>query len=296
MRLKTIGVVGAGTAGKSIIRSLAGSGMDVVFCEIDEQKVEDALREISESLDQEIARWGVTANEKRLILSRVKGTTDMRDMAGAQVVIEVTPGDIEEKQLLFESMDNLFPPDTVLVSNSATLCISDVAKRAAHPDRIVGMHFCLPVPRRPIVEIVQGQDTSERSMETVRLLAKILKKTVLEVFEMPGLVTTRIMIPYINEAIHIVMEGLADPEQVDEAIRLGFSLPIGPLAMADQIGLDILLEDMGRLYKAFGTLKYHPCPLLWRMVREGHLGVKTRRGFFLYDENGNRTGCPSPTF
>ena len=293
MRLKKIGVLGAGTSGKGIIRSLAGSGLDVIFCEISQEKVESALRELTETLDREKARWGVTEGEKRLILSRIHGTTDLRAMGGSQVVLEVIPGGLEEKQTIFQEMDQVFPPETVLVTNSATLCVSDIARKTRHPERIVAMHFCLPVPERPIVEIVKGQFTSDKTMEVARFLARIMKKTVLEVFEMPGLITTRIMVPYINEAMHIVMEGMASADEVDEAIRLGFKLPIGPLAMADEIGLDVLLRDMEHLFNALGELQYRPCPLLRRMVREGHMGLKSRRGFFCYDENGKRAGSPA---
>lgn len=290
MRLKTIGVIGAGTSGKGIIRSVAGSGLEVVFCELSAKHVEDALSAINESLEQEITNWSVSESEKRLILSRIRGTTDMRDLAGAQIIIACTPGDLEEKQNLFKKMDTLYPPDTVLVSGSATICISEIARKTQHPDRIVTMYFSMPVPRRPIVEIVQGRFTSDRTMEVVHLLAKLMKKTTLDVFEMPGLITKRIMIPYINEAMHIVMEGLATPENIDEAIRLGFRLPIGPLAMADKIGLDSLLSDMENLFNSLGGTRYRPCPLMRRMVREGHLGVKTLRGFFYYDKNGKTLG------
>ena len=295
MRLKTIGVVGAGTAGKGIIRCLAGSGLSVIFTELSDEKVRQAIEEITDNLDYEIQRWSVTESEKRLILSRISGTTNIRDMANAQVIIEATPGFLEDKQKLFEKMDMVFPKEKILVSNSATLCVSDIAKKANYPERIAGMHFCLPVPRRPIVELVRGRDTSDEAMETTRLLAKLMKKTTLEVFEMPGLITTRIMIPYINEAMHIVMEGLATPAQVDEAIRLGFKLPLGPLTMADQMGLDSLLKDMERMFRATGMMQYRPCPLLRRMVREGHLGAKTGRGFFCYDKRGKQKDEPINT-
>jgi 3-hydroxybutyryl-CoA dehydrogenase len=292
MDLKEIGVLGAGTAGKGIIRSLAGSGMTVIFREISSEKIAEALQEISDGLDYEISRWGITESEKRLILSRVTGTTDLRKMEGCQVIIEAVPGTIEHKQDIFEELDAFFARDTVLVSNSSALCISDIARKARHPERVAGMHFSIPVPRRPIVELVRGRHTSDETMERIRVLSKIMKKTIIEVFEMPGLITTRIMIPYVNEAMHIVMEGLATPDQVDMAIRLGFKLPIGPLAMADRMGLDTLLRNMERVFRALGELQYRPCPLLRRMVREGHLGVKTRRGFFCYDKNGKIIGVP----
>jgi 3-hydroxybutyryl-CoA dehydrogenase len=290
MRLSKVGVLGAGTTGKGVIRSMAGAGLSVMFCEISEEKVKQAIQEITQGLDFEISRWDVTGSEKRLILTRIEGTADMRKMAGCQVVIEATSGDLEDKQKLFEELDGLFPEETVLVSDCSTICISEIARKTRHPERIAGMHFCVPVARRPVVELVRGRFTSDAAMDVVRRLAKLMKKKALEVLEMPGLVTTRVMVPYINEAMHIVMEGLVPPDQVDEAVRLGFKLPVGPLAMADQIGLDTLLKDMERLFKGIGMLQYRPCPLLRRMVRMGHLGVKTRRGFFNYDDKGNPTG------
>jgi len=296
MKLENVGVLGAGTSGKGIIRSLAGAGLQVIFCEISEEKVEQAIQDIAESMEQEIARWWLTASEKKLILSRIEGTTDMRKMSGAQVVIEAIKGDLEDKRRLFGEMDTVFPKDTILISTSATICVSDIAKRLAHPERILGMHFSLPVPRRPVVELVQGRQTSKRAVETARRLAAMLGKTVCEVFEMPGLITTRIMIPYINEAIAMVMEGLSTPDKIDEAIRLGFKLPQGPLAMADEIGLDTLLYDMERMYQSLGEAQLRPCPLLRRMVRENHLGKKTGRGFFCYDANGKVIGCPQDRY
>jgi 3-hydroxybutyryl-CoA dehydrogenase len=236
MKLKKVGVLGAGTTGKGLIRCLAGSGLDVVFCELSKEQVDQAIAQITDDLDVEKAKWGVTESEKRLILSRIAGSTDMREMAGSQVIIEVIKGDLEAKQEVFQDMDQLFSADTVLVSSSPTLCVSDIARKIAHPDRVVAMHFPLPVQARPIVEIVRGDKTSDRTIEVARLLAKLMKKKTFEVFEMPGLITTRIMIPYINEAMHIVMEGLANAEHVDEAVRLGFSLPIGPLAMPTRWG------------------------------------------------------------
>ncbi len=296
MKLKKVGVLGAGTTGKGLIRCLAGSALDVVFCELSKEQVDQAIAQITHDLDVEKAKWGVTESEKRLILSRISGSTDIREMAGSQVIIEAIKGDLEAKQEVFQEMDQLFSPDTVLVSSSPTLCVSDIARKTAHPDRITAMHFPLPVQARPIVEIVRGSKTSDRTIEVARLLAKLMKKKTFEVFEMPGLITTRIMIPYINEAMHIVMEGLANAEHVDEAVRLGFSLPIGPLAMADKMGLDTLLDDMENQFNALGDLQYRPCPLLRRLVREGHLGVKSGRGFFVYDATGRILGSPAATY
>jgi 3-hydroxybutyryl-CoA dehydrogenase len=292
MKLDSIGVIGAGTSGKGMIRALAGSNLNVTFCEVSEEKVEQAIHDIEDSLEREKARWSVTEGEKRLILSRINGTTDIRKMAGMQMVLEATPGEVEDKQELYQELDQVFPEDTLLVSTSATICVSDIAKKTLHPERVIGLHFCLPVPRRPIIEIMRGRETSDKTFETAKLLARIMKKEILDVFEMPGLITTRIMIPYINEAMHIVMEGLASPDEVDKAIRLGFKLPIGPLTMADEMGLDTLLHAMERLFDSLGELQYRPCPLLRRLVRQNYLGQKTRRGFFVYDEEGRQMGLP----
>ncbi|HBF34803.1 TPA: 3-hydroxybutyryl-CoA dehydrogenase [Candidatus Sumerlaeota bacterium] len=293
MRLTKLGVVGAGTMGKGIIRCAAGCGLSVVFCEQTEELVQNALKDISDAMDYEISRWGLTSGEKRLIMTRIEGTTDLRNLAGSQAIIEATAGNTEDKQKIFEDMDALFPEETVLISNSSTVAISEIAKHCKLPQRTAVMRFSHPVYQRPIVEVSRGHKTSDAAMSVVAQLAKVLKKKVIEVLEMPGLVTTRVMVPYINEAMQIVMEGIVSAPEVDEAIRLGFKLPVGPLAMADRIGLDTLLKDMERLFRTMGLLQYRPCPILRRMVRQGHLGVKTGRGFFLYDEHGNITGAPS---
>lgn len=287
MRLSHIGVMGAGTTGRSIIRTLAGSGLSVTFCELNNEMVKQVLNNISENLDREIARWGLTAGEKRLILSRIKGVSKMEDLSGVQMVIECIPGEMREKQTLYQKLDEFFPPQTILVANSATANISDLAKHVRHPERIAGMHFSYPAHQRAIAEIVRGRKTSDETIKGLHALAKTIKKTVIEVFEMPGQITTRVMVPFINEAIQIVMEGLATAEQVDLAMRLSMKIPTGPLALADQLGLDSLLFTMDRMFRALGDLKYRPCPLLRRMVREGRLGVKNGRGFFIYDKNGN---------
>lgn len=292
IRLNKVGVVGAGTSGKGIIRTLAACGLKVVFREISDEKVQQSLRDLSDDLDVSIARWEVTAGEKRLMLSRISGTADMGKMAGSQVVFEATPSDLVEKQQIFEELDALLPVEAILLSNCSTICISEIARRTKHPERIAGMHFSAPVHRRPIVEMVRGRFTSDATMDVVRHLARLMKKKPLEILEMPGLVTTRIMVPYINEAMSIVMEGLVPPDEVDEAIKLGFKMPFGPLHTADRLGLDTLLKDMERLFRALGMMQYRPCPILRRMVRQGYLGVKTRRGFFLYDERGDIIGCP----
>ena len=287
MKLTNVGVVGAGTTGRSIIRSLAGSGLSVTFCEISEEKVAQVTQNIAQNLDREISRWGLTEGEKRLILTRIKGTANLNDLKGSDLVIEAVPGDAREKQKLFEQLDKAFLPPTILVTNSATVCISDIAKQVNNPERIAGVHFSYPAHARSIVEIVRGRKTSDETMQTVHHLAEVMKKTAIDVFEMPGQITTRILMPYINEAMHIVMEGLATAEQVDLAMRLSLRMPMGPLALADQLGLDSLLFTMDRMFRELGDTKYRPCPLLRRMLREGYLGVKNRRGFFHYDKNGN---------
>ena len=199
---------------------------------------------------------------------------------------------MREKQALYQKLDEFFPSQTVLVANSATANISDLAKHVRHPERIAVMHFSYPAHQRAIAEIVRGRKTSDETIKTLHALAKTIKKTVIEVFEMPGQITTRVMVPFLNEAIQIVMEGLATAEQVDLAMRLSMKLHTGPLAMADQMGLDSILFTMDRMFRALGDLKYRPCPLLRRMVREGKLGVKNGHGFFSYDKSGNIIEAP----
>jgi 3-hydroxybutyryl-CoA dehydrogenase len=205
-------------------------------------------------------------------------------LEAAQIVVEAVPEDLELKTSIFQELDRACPPEDILATNTSTLSVTEIGARTKRPDRVIGLHFLLPVPRVPLVEMVRGLATSDATFASAREFVRVLGKTGVEVFESPGYVTTRAILPFLNEAMHIVMEGVASPEAVDTSMKLGYGLPIGPLALADRMGLDEVNRWMQYLFDELGDLKYRPCPLLRKMIRAGHLGVKSGRGFFEYPE------------
>jgi 3-hydroxybutyryl-CoA dehydrogenase len=274
--------------GQGIAETLAAIGMEVHLIDLTTKLAEKGKQQIAENIDREISRWGKTESDKRAILSRIHPSADLSLTAEARMVIESIPENLTVKRQLFEQLDNICNPDTILITNAATLSISEIASVTRRPDKIIGMHFLNPVPRIPIVEIVRGLNTSEESYEAVRELAEFINKTPIQVFEYPGFVTTRIIVPFLNEAMHVLMEGVASAEDIDNAMKLGYGFDVGPLAMADMMGLDEVMSWMENLLDELSEHKYNPCPLLRKLVRAGHLGVKTGEGFFKYDKEGNR--------
>jgi len=286
--MRDLGVVGAGMTGRGIVQTAAQAGINVVFCEVSDEKVAEAIAGIAAALDNEIERWGLTKTEKTVILSRIRGTVSYDDLKDAPMVIEAVREQLALKSSVLEALDKVLPPETILVTNTSSLSITQLAAVTQRSDRVVGMHFLSPVPKRPLVEVVRGLHTSGETVERAREFASDIGKTAIEVFEYPGFVTTRLILPLLNEAMHVVMEGVANAKDVDAAMTLGYSFPQGPLEIADRIGLDDVLLWMESLFHELGDLKYRPCPLLRKMVRAGHLGAKTGRGFFQYDERGRR--------
>lgn len=286
MTISTVGVVGGGTMGQGIAIACASAGIDVLLREQFPEGAARALREIAEDLDRDIAKWRRTESEKKAVLARIHVVDALEALEAAQLVIEAVPEDLELKCALFADLDRICPPEDVLATNTSTLSVTEIATRTRRPDRVIGLHFLHPVPKVPLVEIVRGLATSDATFTTAVDFVRVLGKTGVEVFESPGYLSTRVMIPFLNEAMHVVMEGVASPEAVDTAMKLGYGLPVGPLALADRMGLDQVMRWMQYLFDELGDLKYRPCPLLRKMIRAGNLGVKSGRGFFEYDDHG----------
>lgn len=284
--VRTVGVVGGGTMGQGIAISCAGAGLDVLLKERSPEMSASALAEIGASLDADIAKWRRTASEKKAILARVRAVESMDALEAAQIVIEAVPEDLALKAAIFQELDRVCPPEDILATNTSALSVSEIATRTRRPDRVIGLHFLTPVPVVPLVEVVRGLSTSDGTFRSAMEFVRLLGKTGVEVFEYPGYVTTRVILPFLNEAMYVVMEGVATAEAVDTSMRLGYGMNLGPLALADRMGLDEVMRWMQHLFDELGDVKYRPCPLLRKMVRAGRLGLKSGAGFFEYDEHG----------
>jgi 3-hydroxybutyryl-CoA dehydrogenase len=271
--------------GRSLAQKVASSGIDVTVLEVSAERAARAREDLVANLDGELAKWGITASEKKATLARITFTTDPADVKGCELVVEAVPEDLALKQAVMLRLDAQCAPGVVFVTSTSTLSVTEIAAASGRPDRVVGMHFMHPVTLSRIVEIVRGSATSNATFERAVEFARTLDKTVIEVFEYPGYVVTRAILPFLNEAMHIVMEGVATAENVDLALRLGYDFKIGPLEYTDRVGLDTVLDWMEHLFHELGDFKYRPCPLLRKMVRAGYLGRKAGRGFFTWEGN-----------
>jgi 3-hydroxybutyryl-CoA dehydrogenase len=281
-------IIGAGSMGQGLAEAVATAGHEVILVDKKMKLAELGLKRIGEAIDREIGRWGLTSSDKRAILSRIYPSSDISQAEDAEIVLESIPEELAAKQELFKELDLICPPDTLLITNTGTLSISEIAASTKRPEKIIGMHFLNPVTRIPLVEIVKGLKTDNATFEKAVEFAEILDKKWITVIEYPGYVTTRIIVPLLNEAMHVLMEGVASARDIDRAMRLGFGFNVGPLALADMMGLDVVMSWMMNLLTELSEHKYNPCPILRKLVRAGHLGVKTGRGFFRYDAEGNR--------
>jgi 3-hydroxybutyryl-CoA dehydrogenase len=285
--VRSVGLVGGGTMGQGIAITCAAAGLDVLLLEKTADLAKHSVAEVAQALERDIAKWRRTESEKKAILGRIRTVDDARGLEAANIVIECVSEDLELKASIFQTLDQVCPPEDILATNTSSLSVTEIATRTRRPDRVIGLHFLQPVPKVPLVEVVRGLGTSDTTFRATMDFVRLLGKTGIEVFEYPGYVTTRVILPFLNEAMHVVMEGVASAEAVDTSMKLGYGLPIGPLALADRIGLDEVSRWMQYLFQELGDLKYRPCPLLRKMIRAGHLGVKSGRGFFEYDEDGS---------
>lgn len=289
MNFKKIGVIGGGTMGQGIAEMLAGKGLDVLLVEENQEKLDHAYSMIETSLDKQLEKWAITKAEKKLILSKIHKVTHLADLGTADLVIETISEDLEAKKKVFQQLDQVCPSNIVLASNTSTLSLTEIAGSTKYPERVIGMHFIYPVSKINLVEIIRGLKTSEQTFEETRaFVEEAVDKRGIMVHESPGFVTSRIICIMINEALHVLGEGVASAEDIDDAMRVGYQFQYGPLEMADRFGLDSVLAALERMFREFGELKYRPSFVLKKMVRAGSLGVKTGEGFFKYDKDGDR--------
>lgn len=284
--INNVAIIGAGVMGQGIAQTIAAAGIEVLLIEKDEFHVERAKQNLSDYIDREIKRWSMTASEKKSILSRIKWDVTFDKVKDSDIIIEAVDEDFELKKMIFQEIDKLVKPDTILVSNTSTLSLTKIAELTTRPDKIIGMHFLNPVPKIPLVELVKCLHTSNDTVEVVKVFTARIGKTPVEVYEYPGFVTTRAIVPLLNEAMYILMEGVATAKDIDTAMKLGYNFQNGPLEMADSMGLDEVLAWMETLWKTLGEPRYRACPVLRKLVRERKLGRKTGEGFYMYDENG----------
>jgi len=282
MNIQTVGVVGAGTMGNGIAHVFARNGYKVILCEVEQRFLDRGLETIGKNLDREVAKNKIAAADKTATLGRIEGVLDRAKLAGCDFVVEAATERFEIKTQIFCDLDKICRPEIVLASNTSSISITKLAALTKRPEKVIGMHFFNPVPVMKLVEVIRGLATTDETFQTVRDLAVKLEKTPVEVNDAPGFVSNRVLMPLINEAIYTVMEGVATPEAVDEVFKLGMAHPMGPLTLADFIGLDVCLDIMRVMLDGLGDPKYRPCPLLIKMVDAGWLGRKSGRGFYKY--------------
>jgi 3-hydroxybutyryl-CoA dehydrogenase len=284
MDIKNIAVIGSGTMGNGIAHVFALNGYDVLLMDIREEYCEKALKTISKNLDRQVEKNIITEKQAKATLDRIEASISLEDCKIADIIVEAVTEDLKIKQDIFATLDKICKEHTIFGSNTSSLSITQLAVSTTRPEKFIGMHFMNPVPVMKLVEVIRGLATDDKTSATIVHLAKKLAKVPVEVNDYPGFISNRILMPMINEAVFALMEGVADKEAIDTVMKLGMAHPMGPLELADFIGLDVCLAIMEVLYRGFRDSKYRPCPLLTKMVAAGYLGRKTGKGFYEYPE------------
>lgn len=283
MKIKKVMVIGAGQMGSGIAQVNAQAGFDVLLYDANQEAIEKGLQHIEKLLIRAVDKERITEDEKTATLKRLQPAKSLKDAESCDLVIEAIVENMDVKTKVFRELDEITPEHTILATNTSSLPITEIAAATKRPEKVIGMHFMNPVPVMKLVEVIRGIQTSDETYETIAKMSEALGKTSVEVADFPGFAANRILMPMINEAIYAVYEGVATPEDIDTVMKLGMNHPMGPLTLADFIGLDTCLYIMEVLYEGFGDSKYRPCPLLRKYVKAGWLGKKSGRGFYVYD-------------
>jgi 3-hydroxybutyryl-CoA dehydrogenase len=279
-----IGVIGAGTMGNGIAQTAAASGFDVIMCDIEQDYVDKGFQNIGKSLDRFVKKETMTEEQKTEVLGRIKTTTNIEDLEDCTLIVEAATENFEIKKQLFQKLDEITSEECILASNTSSISITKIAAVTSRPDKVIGMHFMNPVPLMKLVEVIRGIATSDETYARVKEMSETMGKTPLDCQDFPGFVANRILLPMINEAIFALYEGVATRESIDGIMKLGMNHPMGPLTLADFIGLDVCLAILRVMHEGLGDPKYRPCPLLVKMVDAGWLGRKSGKGFYEYNQ------------